>query len=167
MHRYLCENEACIDFNGYSAQRRRWASSAVFFGDRGSLCRDRSGCFTVVSEPLRCHGRLADGQLQPADSGRSEPRAGIYLRRPAYAAEPPSRAGAFERDRIKSGQLTDQEVLYRGAMRRRFVTCPALYFFTRTTSPTTILSERRQGQAFFRRNYSLHLVSAFETVSFP
>src|ERR1700735_2040876 len=112
MLRYLCENETCVDFDGHGAKRGGRTSRNLFCANRISLCRHRSGCFIVVSEPLRRHGWLSHGQLQPADTRGAEPPARNHLRRTTHAAEPPSRAGALERNRVEAEQLVGNELRF-------------------------------------------------------
>src|SRR6202161_13717 len=71
-------------------------------GVRGPLRGRRARRFIVFPEPLRRQGRFPNRELQSLGAGRPESGAGIYLRRAAHAAEPPSRAGGLQRDRFTS-----------------------------------------------------------------
>src|ERR1700691_2495470 len=100
MYRFPSQTEARTDFYGYSAQRRGRPSRIFSAGASSSLRRHGSGCFIVVSQPLRTPGRFSHGELQPVGASWPESGARIYLRRPAHIAESSPRAGDLQRDGI-------------------------------------------------------------------
>src|ERR1700683_1005259 len=109
MYWFPAQTEACVDFNGYGAQRRGRASR-IFSSSAGSSVRwHGSSCFIVVSASLRFHGRFSNGELQRAGASRLESGARIYLRGPPHIAESSPRAGDLQRDRITFRPAIEKE----------------------------------------------------------
>jgi len=75
------------DFHAYGTPRRR-RPYCLFLPRTGFTVRRHDDSTRLVSRPLRCEGRISDGQLQPCGPSGWKSGSGIYLWRTAHAVQP-------------------------------------------------------------------------------